>query len=519
VKKNVWSDCAKAIALPVVFHSVCIVVTGIVGMLVADKIGEIIDIIFRKETTLDMTLFIQLVLFVLLSVIIAPVLNVIDDYYMLRNALMHDRFVTRSWLQKKEMEYDSETIYILEDMPNTMRINCVYVSSCIIVFITYGLFLLITSFRLNGMLVGIVLGFNLIQVLIPISVTKKRDILATDANAFWTEQRGLEWNLIKSGLFITQCGILDVYMNQLKTRWESFSSKTYKEKVRLECGLTFFQDNLEKIMYMFLFIIGAVCVAKKEVTPGQLAEFLFYVGLINKLFGEMVDALKCIPELRTSSSYVEQFYTGHEEESGEEIDSINDISIRKLEFAYDDKKVLKKFDNSIRRGEKIVLVGENGSGKSTFFKILDGLIEKNGGDIRINATNADEICVASMRKRIAYLFQTPFLFNCDVKENITLGQCTNEEKMAELLKGFAIDYLLKRDDIGSFSGGEKQKISLCRAFLREADVLLLDEPSNYLDDEAEKFLEELIINSTKTVIIATHDQRLMNCVDRCISMG
>ena len=169
----------------------------------------------------------------------------------------------------------------------------------------------------------------------------------------------------------------------------------------------------------------------------------------------------------------------------------------------------------------MAIVGENGSGKTTLVKILSGLIMKKGGSLRVNDVDVEHLSIESRRSHIAYAEQNPYLFKGTVRENIRLGNLSATDiEIDALANRLGIFSLCERDVIGGeeLSGGEKQKISIARALLKDTEVILLDEPSNHLDEETKNWLMQFIKNSTKTIVYISHDNELTSCADQTICL-
>lgn len=194
----------------------------------------------------------------------------------------------------------------------------------------------------------------------------------------------------------------------------------------------------------------------------------------------------------------------------------------KIGFSYPGKKVFENLNFEIMAGEKIRICGENGRGKSTWMKILCTSLESYEGRIEISDHDFRVINKTDWRKLIACAPQTPFLFHETVRENILMGNNkVGEEELNRLMREFGIRHLADRrmGEDTSFSGGEKQKISLVRTLLKDSEVLILDEPSNHLDQESVRVLKKYLQETKKTVILITHDTILSDVASRCIQIG
>ena len=154
------------------------------------------------------------------------------------------------------------------------------------------------------------------------------------------------------------------------------------------------------------------------------------------------------------------------------------------------------------------ICGTNGSGKSTLVSILTGLRKSYTGSLFVNGVELKDINQKEYRKYISYAPQEPFLFNGTVRENVRLGDLTaQKEKVDQIMKLFGIDKYADKEvseNGTNLSGGEKQRVSLARAVLKDAPILLLDEPDNHLDTEIQESLREILKGEQRIVFFISH---------------
>lgn len=219
-----------------------------------------------------------------------------------------------------------------------------------------------------------------------------------------------------------------------------------------------------------------------------------------------------------------------------EVQPFENLVIKNLKFGYGTNSVKKyAVDNinmEIRKGERIAIVGYNGAGKTTLTKLLMRLYDPDEGEILYNGENIKNYMVSSLRKHVAAVFQDYRIFACSLAENVAGGMCeiSEEPKIIDSLKKSTFDDKLNSlpygihtqltrefDNAGTqLSGGEQQKVAIARAFYKDADIVILDEPSSALDPEAEYALNQAISEYAehKTVIFISHRLSTTRNVDR-----
>lgn len=206
-----------------------------------------------------------------------------------------------------------------------------------------------------------------------------------------------------------------------------------------------------------------------------------------------------------------------------------EIEAKNLCFKYGEKDALYDVNFKIKKGEKIALVGESGSGKSTLISILAGLLKAGGDMLFINGEDINNINIKSYLKDIAIVPQFPHIFNATIEENVFLGTCDRNSSFYEtaMLSKFAEQYensyktIIGAGEKVEISGGEKQRISFARAALKDAKLVILDEPTSSLDPETEAFFTDAVkkLFIDKTVIIAAHRLNTIINSDRILVLN
>jgi len=208
------------------------------------------------------------------------------------------------------------------------------------------------------------------------------------------------------------------------------------------------------------------------------------------------------------------------------------IEIKDISFGYsEDRRILEEFTMNVKKGTNVAVTGQSGRGKSTLAKLLLGFYPIESGEILIGNKEISSIGLKKLREMIAYVPQTPYLFNVSIRDNIRFGKldATEEEIILAANAANAHEFIMKQPDGydtitgergGRLSGGERQRIAVARAILKNAPILLLDEATSALDNESEQLVQAALDNLLKnrTTITIAHKPATIAAADVEIKM-
>ena len=288
--------------------------------------------------------------------------------------------------------------------------------------------------------------------------------------------------------------------------------------------------------------LGIAFVSKGLIGLGQLTAIYTLYGSFRYVF---LDIGKYLPQMMNCLANVEQLYTFLQ--LAEEPDDISPFSeqaeqgdavaIQNLSFSYTDTPLLEHLSLNIKENRFVALTGESGCGKSTLAKLLLGFYEPREGNICICGKSYQHHSKKEIRDLIAYVPQEPYLYGVSIAENIAYGRSNvypedvpMEDIIAAAKAANAHDFIMELpqgyqtvagERGNTLSGGEKQRIALARAVLKNAPVLLLDEATSALDSKSEKLVNEAIqkVCQNHTTIMIAHRSSTIAMADEVIAIG
>lgn len=288
---------------------------------------------------------------------------------------------------------------------------------------------------------------------------------------------------------------------------------------------------------LVLLYVGIMQVINNNMTLGSFMAFNTLAGYFMDPIGNLVSLQLSIQEANISMKRLSEIMDYEREQKSErqyqEISSIDgDIKLDHVTFRYGNRKpALDDVSFIIEKGQKVALVGASGSGKSTIAKLLLKYYEPEAGDITIDGMEISEYKNDDIRHAISYVPQNIELFSKSIYDNIrvtrqsaTLDEVKEAAKAAdahEFIKRLPMQYYTYLEEAGNgLSGGEKQRIALARAFLKENQFYIMDESTSNLDFATENIIFDMIYNKfrKKTMLIIAHRLATVKNCDKIIVM-
>lgn len=326
---------------------------------------------------------------------------------------------------------------------------------------------------------------------------------------------------------------------------EPHEKKRFSEKTRKLFRLEMKEVKYKAISSPINLFLGGVAVAviiyygglrvvQGVYTPGTFFSFIVAVLLLYKPIKELS---KLNNALQQGLAATDRVYDILERES--DILEIpkplaiktgsHRVSFEKVFFKYDEEMVLKDVNLDVRPGEILALVGMSGGGKTSLVNLIPRFYDVSQGAVFIDGINIRDASLASLRNQIAIVTQEPILFDDTVKNNIAYGRHTasDNEIQAAAKAAYAYDFIRSFPDkfdtrIGELgtrlSGGEKQRICIARALLKDAPILILDEATSSLDSESEMWVQKALENLMKgrTTFVIAHRLSTVNKAHRIV---
>jgi ABC-type multidrug transport system fused ATPase/permease subunit len=284
--------------------------------------------------------------------------------------------------------------------------------------------------------------------------------------------------------------------------------------------------------YVLVLAFGGAAVMNGSLSNGDFVKFLLFLSL----FYEPIDRLNSLNQMilsgRAAADRVFDILDSDEEPNSVAGSTLpvticGHVKFDHVSFSYQEQPTLHGVTIEALPGQTIALVGSTGAGKTTVLSLLARFYETTAGTITIDGIDISSLAKSSLRDRLAYVTQEPFLFNGTVRENLLLAkrEATDEEIWESLEAAHAASFIrelpqLLETNVGErgvkLSGGEKQRLSIARALLKNAPILLLDEATASVDSETERQIQDALdrLMENRTAFVIAHRLSTIQNADR-----
>lgn len=328
-------------------------------------------------------------------------------------------------------------------------------------------------------------------------------------------------------------GLYESKVNEFRKKQEKIINKEVELSYLLEIN-NISERVFYQIITLFIYIIGSSILIANELSIGKIFAFITYSNYV-------LDPIFAIINMRYSFSEIipslERYFKFMQTpiENNKDLNKLDTerffkhIEFKNVVFSYDKQKsILNRINFKVHRGEKIAIIGGNGAGKTTIIELMLRLLEPDSGEILMNDKNVNLFNIDEYRKIFSLVSQELYLFNTTIKENIVLNSNKSSVDLNTLAQECCIEGFINNmpdkyeSNVGErgskLSGGEKQKLAMARALIREHQILILDEATANCDIVSENKINNILskTNKDRTIIIISHRPDILKKVDRII---
>ncbi len=523
------------------FAIIALIISSAIGLIPPKLVGYAIDKI--QFETLTMKLLVMLVVGYLMLTIVHYAISFLWDYTLFGGAVILER-----WTRSKLMAHFLKMTPTFFGKYRTGDLMARSTNDLKAISLTagFGVLTLVDSTTFMFMIVAM-MGFTIswkltLAALIPLPVmaivmnkygaaiharfTKAQEAFADMNNEVLESIRGVR--VIRA--FVQE--------DQDENRFQNMTNDVYEKNIAVAKIDALFEPTM-KILVGLSYTIGigygALLVFEGGITLGDLVTFNVYLGmLIWPMFavGELINILqRGNASLDRVNSTLDYKADVKDPKQSVQVDSLNSIHFEEVSFSYPETAVkqLENINLNVEKGQTIGIVGKTGSGKTTLFKLLLKQYPGVKGSIKMDGTELEAIRLTQVRDWIGYVPQDQIMFSKSIRENIQFGKedaADQEIYRVMELAHFLDDIKQLPNDLDTevgesgvtLSGGQKQRVALARAFIKNPEVLILDDSMSAVDGKTEaKIIEHLREErQNKTTFIAAHRMSAVTHADQII---
>ena len=290
---------------------------------------------------------------------------------------------------------------------------------------------------------------------------------------------------------------------------------------------------ISNFAYVAIAVLGAVFVLQKAIAVGDILAFFQYVQNFTRPIQQITRVMNLIQTAMAASERIFEFLDFEDEEnpSTKEIEELRDeITFENVSFGYTpNEKIIKNLSFTVKKGQKIAIIGETGAGKTTIVKLLMRFYDIDSGEIKIDGVNIEEYDKHSLRSLIGMVLQDSWLFSDTIANNIRYGNLdASDDEVIDASKQVYSDNFIKQlpegyesvlnEDSDNISHGQKQLLTIARTILSKKEVLILDEATSSVDTRTEKLIQRAMdkLMENRTSFIIAHRLSTIKNADKII---
>ena len=291
---------------------------------------------------------------------------------------------------------------------------------------------------------------------------------------------------------------------------------------------------ISNFAYVVIAVLGAIFVVQKAIAVGDILAFFQYIKNFTQPIQQITRVMNLVQTAMAASERIFEFldYENEENTSDVKITTFkNEISFENVSFGYDSEMIIQNLSFTVRKGEKIAIIGETGAGKTTIVKLLMRFYDVSSGEIKIDGVNINEYDKNSLRRLMGMVLQDSWLFSDTIANNIRYGKLkATDSEIRDVSRKVHADSFINHlpdnynnvlnEDSDNISHGQKQLLTIARTILADRQILILDEATSSVDTRLEKLIQQAMdtLTDDKTSFIIAHRLSTIQNADKIIAI-
>lgn len=526
-KRQVLFDALKYSLISAPISYIAFFIDAGINSYSADITGRFFNAVIENQYSVAQGLLGRMLFTLMICVVILPMVALGTNILFFYFSIKYDYEVTCAFFEKKYesmREFTSGMIVqrLFRD-PGQLLMLLVTIPSKALAQISALVFMAILMFNISPQLSAVCIGFGVLAAIFPLLLKRKLARLDEAAKRINDQTAGTELEMVSNRNFFINYEIEDLYTHRQEKAYNAYYQDDLKKGVWME-ALAMAVPEIFLLMGKIAFLlIGIMQVSKGSIGAGNLVAFFTYLSLVVSLITQSYNQTRQMAQLPDSLDRIWKLVKDKEKTGGTLINNDwNNIQASKLMYQYSmDSPEITYEDFTINHNNLVEIRGANGSGKTTLILLLSGMQTPSAGSITIDDYNFETLDKEAWRKHISIVEQIPSIFPGTGRENVKIGNLNaTDEDVDKIIGLLKLKELADREisTIQQLSGGELKKVSLGRALLKNAEIVVYDEPYENLDLEGRCLVQELLNDKEKTRILIHHKKEYSDTVNNLIQL-
>lgn len=520
--------------LRLILYFISNVIILLINIFIISLVGSYVDILINEKKLKNIYNFsFKVIILTLVLMIITYIVNIMKtklitkvSYNIHFGLIKKLKVIDLSYISNNNPNYLSQKIY-----NDSSTIASFFINNIVNLFIEVIAVLLILILILN---ININMGIIMIMCIpIYILVYNKFKKPLYNKGYYVKEEQNKFFSIISTQLQNLKYIKLNSFYKETNDEIENEFNVLYDKilkHTKVSSIFSMFGSIFNNIFQVILIFFGGLKVIEGSITVGGFTIINTYFSSFIKSINYFLQFGQYYQDFLISFNRINDIENLNDEKNGQiYLEYIDKITVKDLSFGYD-INLFNNYSYEFQKGNIYYIKGRNGVGKSSFINIIMGVYGNYEGNIYYNDINIKNLDLYKIRKyKIGLCEQYPYLLNKTILENLTYGISEyNTEMVIDYVNKLDLNIMIDRYSKGidsvinykndNVSGGEKQKISLCRLLVKNSDLMILDEPSSSLDSKSIENLKNILLNlkKDKIIIIISHDDDMLDIASNII---
>ena len=479
---------------------------------IANIMGQFVDHILVNNMTSAKSMLIQLLAAFVISIFVMPLLDLWANIASFRRGLIHDKIILSEFMKKKFSDMRTFSTGTasrrLQYDPIVFRTSVVMTPTRCLAYLTTLIVTVVLMFQMSfiqSLILMFLVGLSLISTFIP---SNKMAKFAEERKCYEEKINSDRLDLIQYRSFFHTSHIGSKEVKYLSNSFIQAFQRILKREIYLIQSLDFFRELILLLGIIFLFVWNIFFGG--DLSVGKMITMYSYFISIKTLTNQICGHFKDFAQIPKAIARIEELVSNKEKNYQKCLPKEwNHLYLKHGFFSYVPKKmIINDLSFRISKGEFVHIKGQNGAGKSTLINLLCQLETLDKGEFYLDKIPLKAFSVKDLRNQIGIMNQFPDLFPGTLYENVRIANlnASNSEIVAVLNKVGLLEMKSRvltgtREEL---SGGEQKKLSLARLLLKNNEIIILDEPFEFLDENGRFLIKNLLLDQQKTRIIISH---------------